>query len=154
MTTSALVLSALFVHLYLCFCLLLLLRPPLSVEGGWGMISQALMPLAPAPAFYSTWGRAITKASWTKVLWQSYLEQEVWWDTVSVHLMYNHYPHLDLLEHGRLSHCCILSVVWTLHCTCGRQEVLGSGEGSAMGRVERPRSLHPQQSLDKTLQRK
>lgn len=69
-------------------------------------------------------------------------------------LMSNHYAHLDLSEHGRLSHCCILSKVWMPPCTCGRQEVLGSGEGSAMGRVERPWSYHSQQTLDKTLQRK
>lgn len=40
---------------------------------------------------------------------------------------------------------------WMLHRTCGRQEVLGSGEGSVMGGGV---SLHSQQSLDKTLQRK
>lgn len=60
--TSASVLTGLFVHLYLCFFLLLFLCPPLSVEGGWGMIYRALMPLPPALAFYYTRAQAITKA--------------------------------------------------------------------------------------------
>lgn len=70
-------------------------------------------------------------------------DNPVWrrkFDGVSVHLMCNHYPHLHLLEHGRLSHCCILPDVWTPHFTCGRQDVFGSGEGSAVGSVERRRS--------------
>lgn len=42
--TSASLWTRLFVHLYLCFVLLLSPRPTQSAEGGRGMISQALMP--------------------------------------------------------------------------------------------------------------
>lgn len=69
---------------------------------------------------------------------RSLMRYQCIWCATTIHTM---------LELGRLSYCCILPDVW-------RQDVLGSAEGSAMRRVERRWSPHPQQSLDKTLRRK